>query len=287
MSLKSYIDILNTVQYYRAHEDFHDWDRRVSRPVALVTGASAGIGVAFARRLAALGYDLVLVARRRDRLDALAAELLAAHAGLGVRVIARDLAASDAPAAISTELAQAGVAVDLLVNNAGHGLIGTFVQQPAENAASQIAVNVAALVALTHAFVPGMVARGRGGVINVASTASFQAVPNMAVYGATKAFVLSFSEALHEEVRHTGVKIIALCPGATATEFFTVAGDGATLGPQRTSEDVVATALRALDKNEAIAVDGPLNRIMATSASLTPRRFSRRIAARLMGLKRD
>jgi short-subunit dehydrogenase len=259
----------------------------MSRPIALVTGASAGLGVEFARQLAAVGYDLVLVARRRDRLDALAAELIVAHAGLGVRVIAKDLATPEAPGEIAWELAHDGVAVDLLVNNAGFGWIGTFARQDPRNAAGQIAVNVNALVALTNAFLPGMVEHRRGGVINVASTASFQAVPNMAVYGATKAFVLSFTEAVHEEVRHTGVKVVALCPGATATEFFTVAGEGAMLGPQRTSADVVRTALRALDANEAIAVDGPANRVMATFSGLTPRSLTRRVAALLMGLKRD
>jgi len=259
----------------------------MSRPVALVTGASAGIGVEFARQLAARGYDLVLVARRSDRLEALAAELRAADPALAVRVIAKDLAAPDTAGAISGELAHDGVAIDLLVNNAGHGLIGTFVKQSPENAASQIAVNVAALVALTHAFLPAMIARKRGGVINVASTASFQAVPNMAVYGATKAFVLSFSEAVHEEVRHTGVKVLALCPGATATEFFTVAGEWKQSGPVRTSADVVRTALRAFERNEAFVIDGPANRILASFASFVPHVVSRRIAAQLMGLQRD
>jgi short-subunit dehydrogenase len=258
-----------------------------SRPVALITGASAGIGVEFARQLAPLGYDLVLVARRRDRLDALAAELTATHADLGVRVMAHDLALPDAASAIAAELAGEGVAVELLVNNAGHGLIGTLVKQPADNAASQIAVNVGALVALTRAFLPGMVRRRSGGVINVASTASFQAVPNMAVYGATKAFVLSFSEAVHEEVRHTGVKVVALCPGATATEFFTVAGEGIMQGQMRTSAQVVRTALRALDRNDAIAIDGPLNRVLSATVGFIPRGFSRRVAAMLMGLKRE
>jgi short-subunit dehydrogenase len=259
----------------------------VNRPIALVTGASAGLGVEFARQLAAVGYDLVLVARRRDRLDALAAEIAAARPAAHVRVIAKDLALPAAPSEIAEELAHEGVAVDLLVNNAGFGWIGTLARQDPRNAAGQIAVNVNALVALTNAFLPGMIERRRGGVINVASTASFQAVPNMAVYGATKAFVLSFTEAVHEEVRHTGVKVVTLCPGATATEFFIVAGEGAMLGPQRTSADVVRTALRALDTNEAIAVDGPANRVMASLSAFTPRLFTRRIAARLMGLKRD
>ena len=259
----------------------------MSRPVALVTGASAGIGTAFARHLASIGYDLALVARRQDRLDALAAELIAATPGLAVRVIARDLAEPAAAGDIYAELSQAGVAVDLLVNNAGHGLIGTFLKQPPENAASQIAVNVSALVALTREFLPGMVERKRGGVINVASTASFQPVPNMAVYGATKAFVLSFSEAVHEEVRHTGVCVLAICPGATSTEFFTVAGEWKQSGPVRTSADVVRTAMRAFGKHEAVAIDGPANRILTAVSGFAPRGVSRRVAGMLMGLKRD
>jgi short-subunit dehydrogenase len=259
----------------------------MSRPIALVTGASAGIGVEFAKQLPPLGYDLVLVARRRERLDALAAELSAAHPALRAHVISADLALPDAAGEIASELARESIDVDLLVNNAGFGWIGTFARQDARNALGQIAVNVNALVALTHAFLPGMLARNRGGIINVASTAAFQAVPNMAVYGATKAFVLSFTEALHEEVRHTRVGVVTLCPGPTATEFFTVAGDGASFGPQRTSADVVRTALRALGKNDAIAIDGSPNRIVTGLESFLPRRLTRRVAGIAMGLKRD
>jgi short-subunit dehydrogenase len=259
----------------------------MSRPVALVTGASAGIGVEFARQLAARGYDLVLVARRQDRLDALATELRAADPALTVRVIAKDLAAPDAAGEINWQLSHDGIAVDLLVNNAGFGWIGTFVRQDPRDAAGQIAVNVNALVALTHAFLPGMVERRRGGVINVASTASFQAVPNMATYGATKAFVLSFSEAVHEEVRHRGVCVLAICPGATATEFFSVAGEWKQSGPVRTSADVVRTALRAFEKNDAVAIDGPANRVLTVASALAPRSVKRRAAGTLMGLKRD
>jgi short-subunit dehydrogenase len=259
----------------------------MSRPVALVTGASAGIGVEFARQLAARGFDLVLVARRQDRLDALAAELRAADSALTVRVIAKDLAAPDAAGEINWKLSHDGVAVDLLVNNAGFGWIGSFVRQDPRDAAGQIAVNVNALVALTHAFLPGMVERRRGGVINVASTASFQAVPNMATYGATKAFVLSFSEAVHEEVRHRGVCVLAICPGATATEFFSVAGEWKQSGPVRTSADVVHTALRAFEKNDAVAIDGAANRVLTIASALAPRSVKRRAAGTLMGLKRD
>jgi short-subunit dehydrogenase len=252
------------------------------RPVALVTGASAGIGVAFARHLAANGYDLVLVARRRERLDALAAELTSAHAGLRARVIAGDLAVPDTVTEIAAEVAREGIEVDLLVNNAGFGWNGRFVASEMRNAAGQIAVNIGALVALTHALVPGMVARGRGGVINVGSTASFQPVPYMAVYGATKAFVLSFTEALHEELRGSGVRVVALCPGATSTEFFAVAGDIDVPGPKRTADDVVRTALRALEKNDAVAVDGPVNVAMASTVRFMPRAIVRRVAGMLM-----
>jgi short-subunit dehydrogenase len=254
----------------------------VSRPLALVTGASAGIGVEFARQLAARGYDLVLVARRRDRLDALAAELTAAHADCGVRVIAKDLAGPDAAREIAAELADANVAVELLVNNAGFGYHGRFVREEARDAAGQIAVNINALVALTHAFLPGMVERGIGGVINVASVAAFQPVPNMAVYGATKAFVLSFSEALYEEVRGSGVRVVALCPGATATEFFGIAGETAALGPKRSVADVVHTGLYAFDRDRAIAIDGPANVLLTASTRLAPRGVIRRVAGRMM-----
>jgi short-subunit dehydrogenase len=254
----------------------------MSRPVALVTGASAGIGVEFAKQLAPLGYDLVLVARRRDRLDALAAELTASSPGLRAHVLVADLALPEAPAEIAAELARRSLDVDLLVNNAGFGWHGRFVKSDPDNAARMIAVNVGALVALSNAFVPAMVARKRGGVINVGSTASFQPVPNMAVYGATKAFVLSFTEALHEEVRASGVSVVALCPGATTTEFFAVAGDFQVPGPKRTSADVVRTALRALAKNQAVVVDGPINQGMSASVRFLPRSVVRRAAASLM-----
>jgi short-subunit dehydrogenase len=254
----------------------------VSRPVALVTGASSGIGLALARELAARGFDLIVVARRRERLEALAAELREAQPAAHVRAIAADLREPGAVAAIGGEVARAALPVDLLVNNAGFGWIGSFVQSEAADAQGQIAVNVAALVGLTHAFLPAMVARGRGGVINVASTAAFQPVPYMATYGATKAFVLSFTEAVHEEVRGSGVHVVALCPGATESEFFAIAGEGAAPARKRTAGDVVRTALRALDRNDAVAVDGSLNAVMVASVRLAPRATIRRVAARIM-----
>jgi short-subunit dehydrogenase len=252
------------------------------RLVALITGASAGIGVEFARRLAARGYDLVLVARRRDRLDALAREIVAAHPRVRVDVIAQDLLEPSAIERIATELAAANVAVDLLVNNAGFGAHGAFAQSDPASGANQIALNVAALVALSRAFVSGMVARGRGGIINVASTAAFQPLPQMAVYGATKAFVLSFSEALHEEVRRSGVRVLALCPGATDTEFFGIAGESAAVGTKRDVRDVVETGLRAFASKRAVAIDGLLNAALATGVRFMPRAAVRRTSAVLM-----
>ena len=194
-----------------------------ARPVALITGASAGIGLEFALRLAERGYDLILVARRRDRLLELAAQVRSGHGEVRAEVIAADLSGAASAATVAAEVARLGMHVDLLVNNAGFGTHGYFETLSTEREHEEIALNVATLVGLTHAFLPAMLARGRGGVINVASTAAFQAVPYMAVYGATKAFVRSFSEALYEEVRGRGVRVLALCPGPTATEFFDTA----------------------------------------------------------------
>jgi uncharacterized protein len=251
------------------------------RPIALITGASAGIGLEFAKRLAERGYDVILSARRRDRLDELAARLRAEHGGIRVEVIVADLQDSDAPAAIVAETARLGMGVDLLVNNAGFGTHGHFETLPPDRERGEIAVNVAALVALTHAFLPAMLERGQGGVINVASTAAFQPVPYMAVYAATKAFVRSFSEALHEEVQARGVRVIALCPGPTATEFFD-ADVAAPRGPIRTVRDVVTTGLRAYDAGTPVAIDGANNKILIGFANLIPRRWATKIAGRIM-----
>jgi short-subunit dehydrogenase len=251
------------------------------RPIALITGASAGIGLEFAKRLAERGYDVILSARRRDRLDELAARLRAEHGGIRVEVIVADLQDSDALAAIVAETARLGMGVDLLVNNAGFGTHGHFETLPPDRERGEIAVNVAALVALTHAFLPAMLERGKGGVINVASTAAFQPVPYMAVYAATKAFVRSFSEALHEEVQARGVRVIALCPGPTATEFFD-ADVAAPRGPIRTVRDVVTTGLRAYDAGTPVAIDGANNKILIGFANLIPRRWATKIAGRIM-----
>jgi short-subunit dehydrogenase len=232
--------------------------------------------------LAERGYDLIVVARRRERLDELAARVRADYRTERVEIVVADLADAAAPAGVAAEVARFGLEVDLLVNNAGFGTHGRFESISPERERDEIALNVGALVALTHAFLPGMLARRRGGVINVASTAAFQPVPYMAVYGATKAFVLSFSEALREEVHRRGVRIVALCPGPTATEFF--ASDvSPPKGPVRTVKEVVATGLRAFDVGTPAAIDGVSNKLLIASANLIPRRWAAHLAGRIMG----
>jgi short-subunit dehydrogenase len=246
-------------------------------PTALVTGASSGIGEAFAHALAGRGQNLVLVARSVERLDALAARLTAKHR-IRADVIAADLSDLGATDAIVAELGVRGIVVDTLINNAGFGTHGEFTALDAKRECDEIIVNCYAPVALTRALLPGMIARGSGAVINVGSTASFQPVPYMATYGATKAFVLSFSEALAEEVRSDGVRVVALCPGQTETAFFTQIEE-ARVGRARTPEKVVATALRALDRGAVVAIDGLSNYALANSNRFAPRRLVARIAA--------
>jgi hypothetical protein len=248
------------------------------RPVTLVTGASAGLGVEFARQCAARGDELVLVARRRDRLEALATEL-----GGKCHVIAADLSRPGAAQAVMGEVAAAGLYVATLVNNAGFGGGGRFAEQSLERQREMIDLNVRTLVELTHLAVGPMLERGGGAILNVASTAAFQPGPGSAVYFATKAFVLSFTEAIHEELKARGIRVSALCPGATATEFGLVAGyTGRQL--ERFSADagaVVAAGLRGLDRNRAIVVPGLGNKAGTQISRLLPRAAVRRLIARL------
>jgi hypothetical protein len=188
---------------------------------ALITGASAGIGVAFASELAARGMDIVLVARSEERLHALATAIMQQH-GHRAEVIVADLSTEQGVALVIHEVERRGLTIDLLVNNAGFGTHGYFETIAPERDQELVMLNVAAVVALSHAFLPVMAARGDGAVINVASTGSFQPLQYMPTYGASKAFVLSFSVALAEEYRHRGVRILALCPGPTGTSFFEV-----------------------------------------------------------------
>ena len=188
-----------------------------NRPTALITGASGGLGTELARQLAALGADLLLTAPEREPLDALAAELR--ERGVWVGVLALDLTTPDAAAQVEAHCQRLGLTIDLLINNAGIGDFGPFVTLDRARQQQMIALNVAALTDLTHRFLPGMMQRGRGRVLNVASTAAFMPSPPMTVYAATKAYILSFSEALQEEVRGTGVQVTALCPGPMRTAF--------------------------------------------------------------------
>lgn len=240
----------------------------------LITGASSGIGAEFARRLAARGADVVLVARRRERLEALAAELTARHQ-ITATVLAVDLTVPDAGALLDRELTHRGVEVTSVVNNAGFATHGLFHEEDPARLAAEIAVDVTSVVQISRTYIERLRRRGSGFLVNVASLAAYQGSPTMAVYGATKAFVLSFTEALWYESRGTGVRVLALSPGATETEFFTVAGDGAGGGSRRmTAAEVVRTALAALDRRNPppSVVAGRLNRAAAAAGRLVSRR---------------
>lgn len=253
---------------------------------ALVTGASTGIGAALARQLASQGVHLVLVARSQERLQALAQELGTRH-GVRARALAADLAQPGCGAALLARVQALGEAVDILVNNAGFGTYGPFEDIAPEAEQAEIALNVAAVVDLTHAFLPAMLARGKGTVLNVASTAAFQPTAYLAVYGATKAFVLSFSEALWAEYRGRGVHVAALCPGAVETAFISGLGDpgvrntpvfASTLSP----EAVALRAVHALHGASPTHIIGAKNWLMAQSARITPRRVVAMVGAALM-----
>ena len=250
---------------------------------ALVTGASSGIGEEFARQLAARGHDLVLVARRKDRLEALARELRRDHR-VAVDVLAADLETAAGRRRTRERLASGGAW--LLVNNAGFGSRGPFARADASRERAEVMVNVVALHELTAAVVPANVAAGGGAVVNVASTAGYQPIPYMATYAATKAFVLHFTEALAEELRGTGTRALALCPGPTRTEFDTVAGVSALFerSMPMSSAAVVRSALRALDRGRVICVPGLHNLVLAQGPRLVPRSALRRLMAPVFGM---
>ena len=249
---------------------------------ALVTGASSGIGAAYARALRARGERLVLVARRADRLARLAEELGGDEWAVP---LAWDLAATGAAPRLREEVASRGIAVDLLVNNAGLGHTAPFEQQPPEVLRAMVDVNVWALVDLTHVFLPGMKERRRGRIVNVASNAAFQPVPFLTVYAATKAFVLSFTEGLAEELRGSGVRVQALCPGLTQTEFLDVAGTHhglrVTRTPMLSAEEVVEASLAGLDRGTLRVVTGWTNRLAVFAQRFVPAFLPRRVAAEL------
>lgn len=242
--------------------------------VTLITGASSGLGAEFARQCAARGEEVVLVARRTDRLRNLAREI-----GGKAHVMPADLSQPGAPEQLMKDLAGGGFEVAALINNAGFGLAGRFARLPLERQREMVELNVACLVALSHLVLPRMIERREGGILNVASTGAFQAGPGFAVYFASKAFVLSFTEALHQELKGSGVKVSALCPGPTRTEFGEVAGV-TSAGFDRFSADaasVVAAGLKGLDRNKAIVIPGLTNKFTAQANRLMPRAAVRRI----------
>lgn len=236
---------------------------------ALITGASSGIGKELANALAERGYELILVARRKERLAALAKELTSTHKTT-VTVYAMDLSTPGSSAALEKKVLADGHSVDVLVNNAGFGTNGRVADENRARVAEEIQLNIGTLVDLTIAFLPGMVKRKSGAVVNIASTASYQPVPGLAVYAATKAFVRSFSEAVWGEVP-TGVKVFAVSPGATATEFFDVAGTKPA-GNLATPADVVRVILQQLDSEKPApsTIVGWQNRIMARVSRIVP-----------------
>jgi hypothetical protein len=248
---------------------------------AVVTGASSGIGKAFSERLAADQYEVCLVARRRDRLETLA-DGLRERSGVPVNVRPTDLTNPSDLDSLCRELADSPP--DLLVNNAGFGTAGPFASLDAENEVREIQLNVVALVRLTRSVLPAMVERGHGDVINVSSLAGLSPAPFTATYAATKAFVTHFTEAIHEEVRGSGVRIQALLPGFTRTEFQQVAGVDPSAVPSAawmTPEAVVEASLAGLERGEALVVPGAGNRALAVVQRLAPRGLTRRLIARV------
>ena len=251
---------------------------------ALITGASGGIGEEFAVQLAERGMNLILVARSGGKLGQLRQDLLKLYPHLTIDVITADLAQPTAAAELAAKVEATGRKVDALINNAGFAFHGDFATEPAQNIADQIQLNVGTLAGLTARFLPPMLAAKRGLVINLSSNAAFQPVPTMAVYAATKAFVLSFTEALWQETLGTGVRVLALCPGATETGFFAAAGEEpfATHGRQ-TPQQVVATALAAVGHSSPTVVSGRRNQIMALGPRFLPRRAVPAIARQSLG----
>lgn len=245
----------------------------------VVTGASSGIGAAFARELARRGSDLVLVARRLDRLEALAEELHDAH-GVRATPIALDLSLPGAGRALAADLAERGIPVTGLVNNAGFGTDNLFHTEDPTALSDEITVDVANLVDLTRAFIGPLRASGNGILVNVASMAAYSPTPGMAVYGACKAFVLSFTEALWYESRGTGLRVLSLAPGLTRTEFFDDLSGGTYKGSYETPEQVVGTALRALDRGRRPSVQSGRRNALA---GRLPRLVTRRRAVILSG----
>lgn len=248
----------------------------------LITGASSGIGEAFANRLAASGDDLFLVSRSEERLMQICNELGRAH-GVSAHHMPLDLRSPDAPQMLFEETQKRGLIIDTLINNAGVGVIGDFLKSDLARQLEMIDLNVKALVALTYLYLESMRERKRGTIINIASTAAYQPVPHMTTYAATKAFVLSFSIALWEENRKHGVRVMAVCPGVTRTNFFEAANTALPVGRViQTADQVVETALQGLKHNRSHVISGWSNYLMIESERLAPRSIVARVAGKSM-----
>ncbi len=247
------------------------------RPIALVTGASGGIGAALARELARHGHDLVLAARGVAAMETLAAELSAE--GASATVIAADLAQPGAAASLTEEIARRGLGIEILVNNAGLGAAGRFDKCDPVRINEMLQVNIVALTELTRLVLPGMIARRRGRVMLVGSVAGFQPGPHMAAYFASKAYVLSLGEALAYELSGTGVSVTVLCPGATATNFFTTAGNDNSIMARHLrrmmpAEDVARLGYRGLAAGRGVVITGAMNRLVALAGRFMPHRIT-------------
>lgn len=244
----------------------------------LITGASSGIGREFARALATNGCNLIITARSLVDLTELAEELESAHPTIWVKVIPLDLSQSTGPQALHTAITDMALSVDYLINNAGFGKWASFTDESLETYHRMQFLNMNALVDLTYLFIPEMMKRNRGGIINVASTAAFQPLPYQAVYGATKSFVLNFTEALSGELLDTDLRVMALCPGVTESNFMTVANADTEGLSSSSASDVVSVALKAFAKNKTYVIPGTENYIK----SLVGRFFTRKATIKIV-----
>lgn len=260
----------------------HDDGRQ--KGVAVITGASAGLGAEYARLFAADGFPVLLVARREDRLQELARELEEKH-GVEANYVAVDLGADDGPPQVKQKADVIGLPVYALVNNAGFGTVGPFLKSDVEKELGQIRLNVMALTHLTHLFLPDMIERGSGHILNIGSTAGFQPGPYMAVYYATKAYVNSFTDALAYELRKTGVTATVHCPGPTATEFGAVSGNDATAlfkkGSVASAADCARHGYAAMKKGKPLSIHGFTNSLLAQTVRFSPRSAVKAMVASL------
>lgn len=257
---------------------------------ALITGASSGIGEAFAHQLAARGMDLILVARSQDKLHALAEEISQQYERRS-KVLVADLSDPDEAAGLLDRVKSAGMKVDLIVNNAGFGTHGRFTRQSSAQERREVLLNALAPLEIAHAFVPGMVERGGGGIINIASSAGFQATPYMSTYGATKAFLLHLSEGLWAELSGDNIQVMAVCPGPVATNFFEASGSptlkkALSTTPMISAERCVRESLKAFDKGQPVVVPGLSIKLLTGTGRFMPRAMLTRISARMLGPKR-